>query len=128
MSRSLERNRQSPHHPVGNFADFSWAHINSKNSDDDSPVPVIKKHYYFSIISIVTRLALSKKNFQDTVFDVKFFAGSICYCQNIHMYRCIPQNPHFFVYFQFPGFLLFYTPILSPTLDSTENFTQDIAS
>ena len=43
----------------------------------DSPVAVFKKHCYFSIMSIVTRLALPKNNFQYTVFDVKFSAGSI---------------------------------------------------
>ena len=35
MSRSLERQRRSPYHPVGNFADFSWAHIDSNNSEKE---------------------------------------------------------------------------------------------
>ena len=40
--------------------------------------------------------------------------------------RQLRDNTHFLVYFQFPGFALSYTPILSSDSDSTGNVTLNI--
>ena len=106
---------------------FIWEKIFFDFFGYDLPVPVFKKHCYFSIMSIVTRLALPKKHSRIWFSMFEFSAGSI---RIVRRYIYIDLSLKFLFLGLFTIFWLPFIsyPILSLDSDSKRNFTRDIKS